>query len=36
MKYRRLILLLFLIAEETVLARPARVIALRHAEKPPG
>ena len=36
MKYCRLILLLFLIAAENVLARPARVILLRHAEKPPG
>jgi hypothetical protein len=35
MKYCRLVLLLFLIAAETVLARPARVILLRHAEKPP-
>jgi hypothetical protein len=35
MKYCRLTLLLFLIAAETVLARPARVILLRHAEKPP-
>ena len=35
MKPCRLILLLFLIAAETVLARPARVILLRHAEKPP-
>jgi hypothetical protein len=32
----RLLLLLVLIAAETVLARPARVILLRHAEKPPG
>jgi hypothetical protein len=35
MKYCRLVLLLFLFAAETVLARPARVILLRHAEKPP-
>jgi hypothetical protein len=36
MKWCRLILLLlFLIAAETVLARPARIILLRHAEKPP-
>jgi hypothetical protein len=35
MKCCRLILLLFLIAAENVLARPARVILLRHAEKPP-
>jgi len=35
MKYCRLILLLLLIAAEAVLARPARVILLRHAEKPP-
>ena len=35
MKYGRLILLLLFIAAETVLARPARVILLRHAEKPP-
>jgi len=35
MKYCRLVLLLFLIAAETVLARPAQVILLRHAEKPP-
>ena len=34
MKYCRLILLLFLIPAENVLARPARVILLRHAEKP--
>jgi hypothetical protein len=34
MKSCRLILLLSLIAAETVLARPARVILLRHAEKP--
>jgi len=31
----RLILLLFLFAAEAALARPARVILLRHAEKPP-
>ena len=36
MKPCRLLLLLVLIAAETVLARPARVILLRHAEKPPG
>jgi hypothetical protein len=36
MKCCRLILLLFLIAAENVVARPARVILLRHAEKPPG
>ena len=35
MKYCHLILLLFLIAAETVLARPAQVILLRHGEKPP-
>ncbi|MGO8926235.1 MAG: histidine phosphatase family protein [Limisphaerales bacterium] len=35
MKYCRLILLLFLIAAETASALPARVILLRHAEKPP-
>ena len=35
MKYCRLILLLVLIAAETVLARPTQVILLRHAEKPP-
>jgi hypothetical protein len=35
MKSCRLILLLCLIAAETVLAAPARVILLRHAEKPP-
>ena len=35
MNWCRLILLLFLIARETVLAAPARVILLRHAEKPP-
>ena len=35
MKYCRLMLLLFLIAVESVIARPARVILLRHAEKPP-
>src|ERR1035437_2069778 len=35
MKCCRLILVLFLIAAETVLARPARIILLRHAEKPP-
>jgi hypothetical protein len=34
MKYCRLVLLLFLIAVETVWARPAQVILLRHAEKP--
>ena len=36
MKHCRLLLLLVLIAAETVLARPARVILLRHAEKPQG
>jgi len=35
MRCCRLILLLCLIAAETVLARPARVILLRQAEKPP-
>jgi hypothetical protein len=34
MKYCRFVLLLFLIAAETAFARPARVILLRHAEKP--
>lgn len=34
MNYCRLILPLFLVAAETVLARPAQVILLRHAEKP--
>ncbi len=34
MSWCRLILLIFLIAAETVLAAPARVILLRHAEKP--
>jgi hypothetical protein len=31
----RLILLIFFVAAESVSARPARVILLRHAEKPP-
>src|SRR5437763_12381966 len=35
MKYFCLIVLLFIIVAETVSARPARVILIRHAEKPP-
>jgi hypothetical protein len=35
MKCCRLMLLLFLFAVEATLARPARIILLRHAEKPP-
>ena len=35
MKWCRLILMILLVATETVSARPARVILLRHAEKPP-
>src|ERR1035441_4090635 len=35
MKWCRLILMILLVVTETVSARPARVILLRHAEKPP-
>ena len=35
MKWCRLIIMILLVAAETVLAAPARVILLRHAEKPP-